>query len=76
MPTRDFGAVCDTSVLTDRESLDNAQRLFGGSGLYVPNATYSWLSRTKLIQVRHQTVKHSLIKQLVRERKIYPINLP
>jgi len=69
MPTRDFGAVCDTSVLTDRGSLERAQELFESSGLYVPNSTYSWLSRTKLIQVRHQTVKYSLLKQVVRERK-------
>lgn len=76
MPIRDFGAVCDISVLTDRASLDEAQELFSNSGLYIPASTYSWLSRSKLIQVRHQTVKYSLLSQMVRSRKIYPTHLP
>ncbi|KXA92951.1 hypothetical protein AKJ64_01765 [candidate division MSBL1 archaeon SCGC-AAA259E17] len=76
MPTRDFGAVCDTSVLTDRKSFNRAQDLFASSGLYIPSPTYSWLSRSQLIQVRGQTVKYSLLKQLVRERELYPIHLP
>lgn len=35
-----------------------------------------WLSRSKLIEVRNQAVKHSLISKLIRDRKIYPIHLP
>lgn len=73
---RDFGVVCDTSVLTDRGSVEEVQEFFSNSGLYVPNSTYSWLSRSKLIEVRHQTVKYSLISQMVRDRKLYPILLP
>ncbi len=76
MPTKDFGAVCDTSVLTNRRSLNGAQRFFQCSGLYIPSSTYSWLSRSKLIQVRNQTVKYSLLKQMVRRRSVYPIHLP
>lgn len=76
MPIQDFGAVCDTSALTDRKTLDKAQKLFGNSGLYIPSPTYSWLSRSKLIEVRQQTVKYSLLNELVRERKIYPVHLP
>lgn len=73
---RDFGAVCDISVLTGLNFLDTAQELFPNSGLYIPSPTYSWLSRSKLIEVRNQKVKYSLINPLVRERKIYPIHLP
>lgn len=76
MPTKDSGAVCDTSVLKDRLSLNGAQRFFHCFGLYIPSSTYSWLSRSKLIQVRNQTVKYSLLKQMVRRRSIYPIHLP
>lgn len=76
MPIRDFGAVCDTSVLTDRDSIDEARKMFNSSGLYIPSPTYSWLSRAKLIRVRKQTVKYSLLSQMVREREIYPIQLP
>lgn len=76
MPIQDYGAVCDISVLTDQSSLKKAQGFFKNSGLYIPNPTYSWLSRSKLIEVRHQTVKYSLIKQLVEERIIYPTHLP
>lgn len=76
MPIQDYGAVCDISVLTDRKSLEKAEELFESSGLYVPNPTYSWLSRAKLIEVRHQAVKYSLINQLVRERKLYSTHLP
>lgn len=76
MPIRDFGAVCDPSVLKDRGSLNKAQSLFNGSGLYIPSSTYSWLSRSKLIQIRHHTVKYSLLKQMVRDRRIYPAHMP
>lgn len=76
MPIRDFGAVCDISVLTDHPSLNRAQNLFNSSGLYIPTPTYSWLSRSKLIEVRHQAVKYSLINQQVRERRVYPTHLP
>lgn len=76
LPIRDFGAVCDISVLTDYPSLKRAQNLFKSSGLYIPTPTYSWLSRSKLIEVRHQAVKYSLINQLVRERRVYPTHLP
>ncbi len=76
MPISDFGTVCDISVLSKTEFLDIAQELFSNCGLYIPSPTYSWLSRSKLIEVRNQRVKYSLINPLVRERKIYPIHLP
>lgn len=76
MPTQDFGAVCDISILTDQNSLKNAHNYFKNSGLYLPSPTYSWLSRNKLIEVRKQPVKYSLIKQEVQNRKIYPTHLP
>lgn len=76
MPTQDFGAVCDISVLTNQTTLKNAHKYFQNSGLYLPNSTYSWLSRSKLIEVRHQAVKYSLINQEVQRRKIYPTHLP
>lgn len=76
MTTSDFGAVCDISVLSDRKSAEKAEKFFSGSGLYVPNPTFSWLSRSKLIQVRNQTVRHSLINKMVRSGRIYPAHLP
>ncbi len=76
MPIQDFGAVCDISVLTNQPTLENAQKYFQNSGLYLPTPTYSWLSRSKLIEVRHQAVKHTLVKKQVQKRKIYPTHLP
>ncbi len=76
MPIQDFGAVCDISVLTNQNKLKNAHKYFQNSGLYLPSHTYSWLSRSKLIEVRHQAVKYSLINQEVQKRKVYPTHLP
>jgi len=76
MPIHDYGAVCDISVLTNQDLLKNAEELFESSGLYIPNSTYSWLSRAKLIEVRHQPVKYSLIEKQVRKRKLYSTHLP
>ncbi len=76
MPIQDYGAVCDTSVLTNQNTLKNAHQYFQNSGLYLPTTTYSWLSRSKLIEVRHQAVKYSLINKEVQKRKIYPTHLP
>ncbi len=76
MPIQDFGAVCDISTLTDKNSLEKAHRYFKNSGLYLPSPTYSWLSRSKLIEVRNQPVKYSLIRKEVQKRKIYPIHFP
>lgn len=76
MPISDFGSVCDISVLSKKAFLDTAQSLFSDCGLYIPSPTYSWLSRSRLIEVRNQRVRYSLINPLVRERKIYPIHLP
>lgn len=76
MPISDFGSVCDISVLSKKEFLDIAQELFSNCGLYIPSPTYSWLSRSKLIEVRNQRVRYSLINPLVRDGKIYPIHLP
>lgn len=76
MPISDYGAVCDVSALGDRGSIERAQSLFDSCGLYIPSSTYSWLARTKLIEVRGQTVSYSLIKRVIQARKIYPIHLP
>jgi hypothetical protein len=75
MSVREFGAVCDVSVLTDRESLERARRLFNG-GLYLPSATYSWLARDRLINVRNRTVSYSLVSQRVRDRELLVVYLP
>ncbi len=64
------------SALTDRTSLEKAKKLFPNSGLYIPSSTYSWLSRSKLIEVRKESVKHSLISKLVRKGDVYPAHLP
>jgi len=76
MPIQDFGAVCDISTLTDQKSLEKAHNYFKNSGLYLPSPTYSWLSRSKLIEVRNLPVKYSLIHKEVQKRKIYPIHFP
>ena len=44
MGVRDFGAVCDASVLVNRMNFERAQQLFDGGELYLPSATYSWLN--------------------------------
>ncbi len=76
LPMQDYGTVCDISALTDRESINKTKKLFQNSGLYIPSATYSWLSRSQLIEVRNKPVKYSLLKQQVRKGKIYPAHLP
>ena len=76
MSVHEFGAVCDVSVLTDRESLERARRLFGGGELYLPSATYSWLARDRLISVRNRTVGYSLVSQHVRDRELLVVYLP
>lgn len=76
MPIQDLGVTCDVSALTDRDTLDRTQDFFNSSGLYIPNSTYSWLKRSKFIEVRKQAVKYSLISELVRNRRIFPTHLP
>jgi len=76
MATREFGAVCDVSVLVDRESFERAQRLLDGGELYLPSATYSWLARDKLIAVRGKALGYSLVNQFVRDRKLLVVYLP
>ena len=76
MATREFGAVCDVSVLVDRASFERAQRLLDGGELYLPSATYSWLARDKLIAVRGKALGYSLVSQFVRDRKLLVVYLP
>ena len=76
MATREFGAVCDVSVLVDRASFERAQRLLDGGELYLPSATYSWLARDKLIAVRGKALGYSLVSQFVRDRKLVVVYLP
>ena len=76
MATREFGAVCDVSVLGDRASFERAQKLLDGGELYLPSATYSWLARDKLIAVRNKTLSYSLVSQFVRDRKLLIVYLP
>jgi hypothetical protein len=76
MSIREFGAVCDVSVLGDRASFEQAQRLLDGGELYLPSATYSWLARDKLISVRGKTIGYSLVSQFVRDRKLLVVYLP
>ncbi len=76
MATREFGAVCDVSVLVDRASFEQAQRLLDGGELYLPSATYSWLARDKLIAVRGKALGYSLVSQFVRDRKLVVVYLP
>lgn len=72
----DYGAVCDVSVLVNRDSVNRARELFSDRGFYLPNSTYSWLSHSRFIKVRDQAVGYSLLSQLVRTRQVYPILLP
>lgn len=76
MAAREFGAVCDVSVLVDRASFERAQRLLDGGELYLPSATYSWLARDKLIAVRGKALGYSLVSQFVRDRKLVVVYLP
>ncbi len=76
MTTREFGAVCDVSVLGDRASFERAQQLMDGGELYLPSATYAWLARDKLIAVRGKTLGYSLVSQFVRDRKLLIVYLP
>ncbi len=76
MAAREFGAVCDVSVLVDRTSFERAQRLLNGGELYLPSATYSWLARDKLIAVRGKALGYSLVSQFVRDRKLVVVYLP
>lgn len=70
------GAVCDVSVLADRASFEQAQRLFDGGAFYLPSATYSWLARDKLISVRGKMLGYSLVSQFVRSGELLVIYLP
>jgi len=76
MNVREFGAVCDVSVLGDRKSFERAQRLLDGGELYLPSATYAWLARDKLISVRGKALGYSLVSQFVRDRKLLIVYLP
>jgi hypothetical protein len=71
-----FGEVCDVSVLGDRKSFERAKELVRGGELYLPSATYSWLSRDKLISVRNHTISYSLVSQFVREGQLLVVYLP
>jgi hypothetical protein len=76
MGVRDFGAVCDASVLVDRTNFERAQQLFEGGELYLPSATYSWLARDKLISVRGKAIGYSLVSQFVRDQSLFVVYLP
>jgi len=76
MGVRDFGAVCDASVLVNRTNFERAQQLFDGGELYLPSATYSWLARDKLIAVRGKAIGYSLISQFVRDQGLFVVYLP
>lgn len=76
MGIKEFGAVCDASVLVDRESFERAQRLFDGGSLHLPSSTYSWLARDKLIGVRGKVIGYSLVSQFVRDGKLLVTFLP
>lgn len=76
MGARDFGAICDVSILTDRSSFERARQLVCGGDLYLPSATYSWLARDKLIEVRGKTLGYSLVSQFVRDRQLLIVFLP
>jgi hypothetical protein len=73
---RDFGAICDVSVLVNRASVERAKHMLDGGELYLPSATYSWLARDKLISVRGKAVGYSLISQFVRDRALLIVYLP
>jgi hypothetical protein len=73
---KEFGAVCDASVLVDRESFERAQRLFDCGSLHLPSSTYSWLARDKLIGVRGKVIGYSLVSQFVRDGKLLVTFLP
>ncbi|MDI6819832.1 MAG: hypothetical protein QMC89_02865 [Candidatus Hodarchaeaceae archaeon] len=72
----DFGAVCDVSVLVNRASIERAELLLDGGGLYLPSATYSWLARDRLIGVRGKAIGYSLVSQFVRDRRLLVVYLP
>jgi len=73
---KEFGAVCDASVLVDRKSFERAQHLFDGGSLHLPSSTYSWLARDKLISVRGKVMGYSLVNQFVRDGKLLITFLP
>lgn len=73
---KDFGGVCDVSVLVNRDSFETAKRIFAGGGLYLPSATYSWLARDKLISVRGLIIGYSLVNQFVRDGELIVVYLP
>lgn len=68
--------MCDVSVLVSRENFERARELLDGGELYLPSATYSWLSRDKLIAVRGKAIGYSLVSQFVRDRELLVIYLP
>ncbi len=76
MSVREFGAVCDVSVLGDRASFERARQLVDGGELYLPSATYSWLARDKLISVRGRAIGYSLVSQFVRDGELLVVYLP
>ncbi len=73
---KEFGAVCDVSVLADRDSFKLARQLIRGGELYLPSATYSWLARDRLISVRGQSIGYSLVNQFVRDGELLVVYLP
>lgn len=60
----------------NRDDIERVQDMLKGCNLYLPNSTYSWLSRSKLIKVRNHTVSYTLMRWAVQEGKIYPVRLP
>jgi len=73
---KEFGAVCDASVLVGRENFETARSFFEGGSLCLPSATYSWLARDKLISVRGKAIGYSLVSQFVRDGELLVVFLP
>jgi len=76
MRVGEFGAVCDVSLLDGRESFERARQFVDGGQLYLPSATYSWLTRDKFISVRGRGIGYSLVSQFVRDRQLLVVYLP
>jgi hypothetical protein len=71
-----IGAVCDVSLLVDRNDFDRARQLLNWETPCLPSATYGWLARDKLISVRDLAVGYSLVSQLVRNGELLVVYLP
>jgi hypothetical protein len=76
MTIRNFGAVADISALINRENFEEARNLFWMGELFFPSATYSWLARDKLIEVRGKPLSYSLVGRFVQERELLVAYLP